>query len=139
MKTNYITQNHTLAGAVCAGTLLLMATGASAQNMFVSGSSGDIYEFTPGGTQSIFATPYNNSAYTGLAFDKFGDLFAGDNKGDAIYEFKPGYVAGQTPITFASGLPGVTGLAFNSAGNLFVGIGADGSTIYKYTPGGAQS
>jgi hypothetical protein len=140
MKIKKLTQNRLLCGSVCAGTVIVLAAwSAPAQNLFVSGGSGNIYEYTPGGVQSTFANNYAGAAYSGLAFDSAGDLFVGDNHNGAIYEFKPGYIAGQTPITFASGLPGVTGLAFNSTGNLFVAIGADGNNIYEYTPGGVQS
>jgi hypothetical protein len=127
---------YSLRGAAWAGAVLLTACGAQAQNLFVSAGDGDIYEYAPGGVQSIFASPLGA---TGLAFDSAGDLFVGNNGNGNIYEYKAGYVSGQTPLTFATGLPGVTGLAFNSAGDLFVGIGADGSTIYEYTPGGVQS
>jgi sugar lactone lactonase YvrE len=127
---------YSLRGAAWAGAVLLTACGAQAQNLFVSGGDGDIYEYTPGGVQSTFATL---SGACALAFDSAGDLFVGNNPNGNIYEYKAGYVTGQTPLTFATGLPGVTGLAFNSAGDLFVAIGSDGSNIYEYTPGGVQS
>src|SRR5713101_2695245 len=59
--------------------------------------SGNIYEFTPVGTRSTFASGLNGP--TGLAFDSSGNLFAADNSGN-IYEFTPG----GTRSTFASGL-----------------------------------
>ena len=40
--------------------------------------------------------------------------------------------------TFASGLYGPYGLAFNSAGNLFVADYGSGN-IYEFTPGGVRS
>jgi WD40 repeat protein len=133
MKTKNVSLYHPLGGTVCAGTILLMACSAQGQNLFVSAGNGNIYEYTPGGGQSTFAS---FSAPAGLAFDSAGDLFAGDNVNGDIYEYKAGI---QTPTVFASGLPGVTGLAFNSAGNLFVGGGSADNTIYEYTPGGVQS
>ena len=51
-----------------------------------------------------------------------------------IYEFTPD----GAQSTYVSGLPYSEGLAFDSAGNLFVGIQNLGK-IYKYTPGGVQS
>ena len=48
---------HLFGGVVCAGAILLMASRAQAQNLFVSDySSGNIYEYTPGGVQSTFAS-----------------------------------------------------------------------------------
>lgn len=58
-----------------------------------------------------------------------------------IYQF----AAGGVQSTFASGLNGVGGLAFDSTGNLFVAdstVGVNGSlntTIYKFTANGVQS
>ena len=53
--------------------------------------SGNIYEFTPGGVQSTFASglcdPY------GLAFNSAGDLFEADYGSGNIYEFTPGGAA----------------------------------------------
>ena len=78
------------------------------------GSTGNIYEFTPGGVQSTFASGLNYPA--GLAFNSAGNLFVADIGSGNIYEFTPGGVQS----TFASGLNTPEGLAFNSAGNLFV-------------------
>jgi sugar lactone lactonase YvrE len=107
-----------------------------AGNLFVADGSGNIYEFTPGGTRSTFASCLSP---TSLAFDIAGNLFEGDWGGGqstisgSIYEFTPG----GTQSTFASGLENPVGLAFDRAGNLFV---ADGSgNIYEFTPGGTRS
>ncbi len=51
-----------------------------------------------------------------------------------VYEFTPG--GGQ--CTFVSGLPYSEGLAFNSAGDLFVGMQNNGD-IYEYATGGSRS
>ena len=49
---------------------------AVAGDLFVAdGGSGNIYEFTPMGTESVFASL---SKPIGLAFDRSGDLFVGD-------------------------------------------------------------
>src|SRR5208282_1097228 len=92
---------------------LLIASSAPAQNLFEADwSSGNIYEFTPGGVRSTFASGLIHPE--GLAFDSAGDLFASDfGSGSggigSIYEFTPGGVRS----TFASGLAGPeTGLAF---------------------------
>lgn len=58
---------HSFGGVVCAGAVLLIASGAPAQNLFEADwSSGNIYEFTPGGAQSTFASGLNGPI--GLAF-----------------------------------------------------------------------
>ena len=68
--------------------------------------SGNIYEFTPGGVQSTFASGLNDP--DGMAFNSAGDLFEADYGSGNIYEFTPGGVKS----TFASGLndPDWTGL-----------------------------
>jgi sugar lactone lactonase YvrE len=136
MKLNKMTQNRFLGGAVCAGTLLLMASSAPAQNLFVSDySAGNVYEYTPGGVQSTFASGLDHPL--GMAFDAAGNLFVANtaqNSGDqgSITEISR---AGQQS-TFASGLDPIA-LAFNNTGNLFVADYNSGN-IYKYT-GGVQS
>src|SRR6266480_4025799 len=63
-----------------------------------------------------------------------GDLFAADNGSNTIFKFAP---AG-TGSTFASGLSGPFGLAFDSSGNLFEADYNSGS-IFKFTPAGTKS
>ena len=127
---------QSVAAAVFAGAVLLITSGAPAQNLFVAnqgGTSGTtITEITPGGAQSRFASGL--SSPDGLAFNSAGDLFVANQEGDTITEITPGGVRS----TFASGLQVPCGLAFNSAGNLFVANFSEG-TIYEYTPGGVQS
>jgi hypothetical protein len=105
-----------------------------AQNLFVSGGggSGYIYEFTPGGVKSTFASDLNHP-HT-LAFNIAGDLFEADGNSNNIYEFTPGGVKS----TFASDLNAPHGLAFNSAGELFETDGQSGN-IYEFTPSGVKS
>ena len=140
---------HSFGGAVCAGAFLLLTASTQAQNLFEADEdSGNIYEFTPGGAQSTFASGLNEPA--GLAFNSAGDLFVacvggGVDKG-YITEITPGGVQS----TFASGLDEPWGLAFNSAGDLFVaceggsglgggGVGLKTGNIYEFTPGGVKS
>ena len=75
--------------------------------------SGDIYEYTPNGTQSTFASGLNKADK--LAFNSIGDLFVADQYSDNIYKFTPN----GTRSTFAAGLYGPSGLAFNSSGDLY--------------------
>src|SRR3989442_1188369 len=62
------------------------------------------------------------------------NLFEADFGSGQINKFTPGGVQSS----FASGLNGPIGLAFDSAGNLFE-ADVDTGNIYKFTPGGAQS
>ena len=104
----------------------------NAGDLFI-GTRERIIEITPNGTQSTFASGF---ATTSLAFNSQGDLFAGS--GSSILEFTPG----GTRTTFATleFQQEIKGLAFNSAGNLFVSESAlSMSAIFEYTPGGVQS
>jgi sugar lactone lactonase YvrE len=104
----------------------------SAGDLFESDQfSGNIYKYTPGGVQSIFASGLNPA---GLAFNSAGDLFESDFHSGNIYEFTPGGVRS----IFASGLDDPEGLAFDSDGNLFEADYGSAS-INKFTPGGVQS
>jgi hypothetical protein len=108
---------HLFGGLVGAGSILLIASSAQAQNLFVSLSgNGTIIEFTNGvaSQQGTFASGLSGPA--ALAFDSAGDLFESDNGSGTIIEFTNGVAAQQG--TFATGLY-PNGLAFNSAGDLF--------------------
>ncbi len=84
---------------VCLGAIILICSSAPAQNLFVGdGSSNNIYEFTPTGVRSTFASGISGA----LAFDKSGNLFAAAGGSGAIYKFTPNGV----PTTFASGFDG---------------------------------
>ena len=129
------TLNYSLGGAVCAAALML-ASNASAQNLFVSDyTAQSVYSYTSGGIQSTVATglsyPY------GLAFNAAGTLFianSDNNNGEngSITEI----TRGGTQSTFYSGIDPIA-LAFYG-GNLFEADYRSGN-IYEYTPGGVQS
>ncbi len=107
----------------------------SSGDLFVgtqSATGGTITEITPGGVGSTFASGFGNGV-SAMAFNSSGDLFAANQGNGTISEITPGGVQS----TFASGLTGPIGLAFNSAGSLFVG--SSGGTISEITPGGVQS
>src|SRR5215469_7530733 len=62
------------------GVFFTLAITAHAQNLYVSANapgSHKIFEFTPDGTQSIYASGLDNPR--GLAFDSIGNLFAAHN------------------------------------------------------------
>jgi len=111
----------------------LLASGrlAIAGNLFVTdGFSNDIYEFTPSGTRTTFASVTDPF---GLAFNSGGNLFvSAEPITGVIYAFTPN----GTRSTFATGLSHPEGLAFNSSGNLFE---ASSGNIYEFTPNGTQS
>src|ERR1039458_3262798 len=114
------------------GTVLLLAASTQAQNLFVADfSSGNIYEYTPGGAKSTFASGL--SSPEGLAFNRAGDLFVSEGY-TSIIKITPS----GAQSTFASFLSYPGELAFNSASNLFVANAGIGS-ITKITPSGAQS
>ena len=103
----------------------------SAGNLFEADPDfGYIYEFTPGGAESNFASGLQGAA--GLAFNSAGYLFLSDFGN--IYEFTPGGMRS----TFASGLGNLQELAFNSASDLFAADYVNGN-IYEFTPSGVQS
>src|SRR5712671_1388362 len=105
---------------------------STAQNFLVSDYvSGKIYEFTTNGTQSTYVSGLNNPS--GIALDKYGNLFESDQGSGNIYRFTTNGVQN----TFASGLTYPTPMAFDSSGNLFV---AESSrTIYKFNQSGVET
>jgi sugar lactone lactonase YvrE len=114
-----------------------MVLSAPAQNLFVSNySEGNIYEYTPDGTPSIFASGMDYPF--GIAFDYAGNLFVAntaDNFDDQGYITE--ITRGGVQSTFASNLDPIA-LAFNNADDLFVADYWSGN-IYEYTPQGVQS
>jgi sugar lactone lactonase YvrE len=138
MKKITQTIYHPIIGTIGTGAILLLASGASAQNIFVSDyQTGDIYEYTSGGVQSTFATGLINPA--GLAFDSSGDLFAAAQGNGNIYEFiNSGGTLSSTATLYASGFSTPAGLAFDGSGNLYV-ANSGGNDIIQITPGKVQS
>jgi sugar lactone lactonase YvrE len=108
-------------------------------------SPSQILKYAPDGTSSVFATASSLSySFNSFAFDRFGNLFVSTESNgmepDTILKFTPD----GTQSTFATGLSYPRGLAFDSAGNLFVvevftnGIGSPGD-ILKFTPAAIRS
>ena len=107
----------------------------SAGDLFVGtggGDNGAIIKITPGGTQSTFATGLSFPG--GLAFDG-PNLLVTEQDSGTIFQYTPGGVQSTFATTSSSAL---NGLAFNSAGDLFVASAGTGSII-EIAPGGAQS
>jgi sugar lactone lactonase YvrE len=107
-----------------------------AGNLFVAesfaGDIGRIYECTPSGTCSIFASGLREP--NGLAFDGKGNLFVTDSVTGSIYEFAPN----GSRSTFASGLGFPRGLAFDRRGNLFE-TNVHSGTICEFAPNGSRT
>lgn len=101
-----------------------------------------VYRFTPTGNKSTFASGLYQPV--ALAFDHSGNLFVADSgscsstggggcsQPSVIYQFTPSGLR----TTFATlNSSGLLGMAFDSAGNLFV---SDGGFIHKFTPDGTE-
>src|SRR5260370_5934832 len=76
----------------------------------------------------VVAAVFIFSVAAQLTYANPGDLFESDYGSGHLYEFTPG----GTRSTFASGLNGPAGLAFNTAVDLFTAY-YDGHNIYVYT------
>lgn len=132
MKTKFVSLYSLLGGAV-----LLVAGNTSAQNLLVADyTGGAIYQFTPGGVQSTFASGLSDPQ--GLTFDSAGNLFVANTANNLLGAGSIGeFPLHGTPSTFASGI-NPHSLAFNSAGNMLAADYNSGN-IYEYTPGGVRS
>jgi sugar lactone lactonase YvrE len=102
---------------------------------------GSIFEYTPTGTQSTFASGLDHPR--GLAVDSTGNLFAGtyNNVNGTVLKFTPG---GVTSNFGGVGNLQPEGVVTDSAGNVYVMAVNESNptfagTIVKFTPGGARS
>ena len=97
--------------------------------------SGNIYEYTPGGVQSTFISGLHQPS--AVAFDGAGNLYVSvGGISSGVYEFK---LDGTTNFFALGGA--LQGVAFNSAGDLFVATYGTQTqdAIYEFTPNGVQS
>src|SRR5215471_21423620 len=127
------------------GVFFTLAITAHAQNLYVSANapgSHKIFEFTPGGTQSIYASGLDNPR--GLAFDSIGNLFATTaHEADDIEIGKVLKFNLRNHVSTAGSAAKFffEGLAIDIAGNVYVMADDDTSptdagTIFKFTPSG---
>jgi hypothetical protein len=126
------------------GAIFALVTAAHAQNLYVSASGGShaIFEYTPTGTQSTYATGLDNPR--GLAFDSIGNLFAAHNPEPddivigKVVKFNP---RNQRSTVGSAAKFVFEGLAIDALGNAYA-MGVDinsptgASTIFKFTPDG---
>jgi len=120
-------------------------------NGAANNGGGFIYEYNPGGVQSIFASGLSRPR--GVAFDHFGNLFVATTTFDpnsghfigAILKIAPDGT--QTTFADVNGPSNdffLAGLAVDQSGNVYV-IALDDtipvapSTIYKFVPNGGQT
>ena len=110
----------------------------SSGNLFVSnGSAKTIKKITPSGVKTTFASDID---IDGMAFDAFGNLFVSQKNPDpdasegAILEFAPD---GSRKL-FVPNISNPQGLAFDSAGNLYVAA-PNRNAILKFAPDGRQT
>src|SRR5207245_867366 len=110
-------------------------------NLFVRDGN-TIFKFTPEGVKSAFASgivpetydPYHVAeVFTGLAFDRSGNLFVAEHVTGSILKFTPD----GKKSTFASGVSPYK-MAVDGAGNLFVTVNVS-TSILKFPPDGKKS
>ncbi len=131
------------------GVFFALVTAAHAQNLYVSAQfpgSHKIFEFTPDGTQSTYASGLLFPR--GLAFDSIGNLFAAETVVPGDRDLSIGRVlkfnlrnkvstAGSAVNFFFEGLAiDVAGNAYVMANDQTSPTGA--STIFKFTPDGER-
>ena len=108
----------------------------SAGDLFVvSKSTGNIYEISAGGTQSIYATDV--TGINDVAFDKSGNLFVSTGSDNGITVITPGKLSSALTVNGPK-LNGPDGLAFDANGNLYVVNDFDPS-VEKITSGSTGS
>jgi glucose/arabinose dehydrogenase len=128
------------------GATFALAITAHAQNLYVSanvlGGNHEIFELTPSGVQSVYASGLNNPR--GLAFDSVGSLYATTAKDAGRIEIGKvlKYDLRNHVSTFGSASKFFfEGLAIDIAGNVYVLANddtspAEASTIFKFTASG---
>jgi DNA-binding beta-propeller fold protein YncE len=130
--------------------IFALTTAAHAQNLYVSANfpGGDhrIFEYTPDGTQSIYATGLDNPR--GLAFDSIGNLFAANNPIPAADNHVVAKALKFNLRNHVSTVGSVAwfefeGLALDMAGNVYVMATDERSpteagTVFKFTPSGER-
>jgi hypothetical protein len=122
------------------GLLFALAISANAQNLYVTTNRGVIFEYTPDGTQSTYASGL--SLPRGLAFDSIGNLFVGEtfvpggDRAPVIGRLVKFNVRNKVTTVGNVSQNFFRGVATDAAGNVYV---MGDSTIYKFVPGVSRS
>jgi sugar lactone lactonase YvrE len=123
------------------GVIFLLAINAHAQNLYVTTNRGVIFEYTPNGTQSTYASGL--TVPRGLAFDNIGNLFVGENffyDDIGVGRLLKFNVRNKVTTVGNVSHSQFAGVATDAAGNVYVmGNGDVTSTIYKFVPGVGRS
>jgi len=107
----------------------------TAGNMYIADFFGVILKYTPAGQVSTFA---NVVDATQIAFDRSGNLFVASSDHQMIEKITPEGVVSTFATIGGFGKP--DGLAFDSSGQLYVGIAHGGSSVIeRYTSDGVGS
>lgn len=133
----------------------LIADGGALNDLFASvngntqNGGGFIYEYNPGGIQSIFASGLSRPR--GAAFDQVANLFVATNPFDGPSQTFQGTIVKIAPSGVQSLFATIggdfflSGLAIDQSGNVYVMAEGDTppdvapSTIFKFTPDGIKS
>ncbi|HXX67935.1 MAG TPA: SMP-30/gluconolactonase/LRE family protein [Polyangiaceae bacterium] len=117
-------------------------TGDSQSNLYVAGQGGGspcpVWRIaTPSGTKTVVGTIPAPCTPLGITFDASGNLLIADTATATIWKLTPN---GQSPpmaTAFATGVPGANGIAFDSAGRLWVTDGTTGQgRVWRVAPDG---
>jgi len=121
---------------LAAAWLLMGPSVATAQTgpgyLYVSDAgAGNIYSYSPGGTQYTFAANLNDPL--GIAFDSAANLYEGDSGTGNLNVFPAGSYApgGAAGTTIASGIFYTYGVTTDTAGNVYVAT--QGTTIQQFS------
>jgi hypothetical protein len=109
-------------------------------------SASNLYVSTKGTQVLVFAHPVTNASVPvatinmpaggndlWIALDSQNDLWVEDSNNLKVYKFTPPFSGTITPtpaVTLSTGLPSPTGIAFDGAGNLYVGNDAGNIQIF---------
>jgi hypothetical protein len=116
--------------------------GASIDRLLVSLRTGHIQAYTPAGALSFSLAGAADGAAKGMAFDSAGRLYvahwAGSNstKGNLVQVFNADLASHHVFRTNLDCNP--TSVAFDSGGNLYVGLADCGGDVLKFNPAGAR-
>jgi sugar lactone lactonase YvrE len=101
-------------------------------NVFVADNSIDvIYEYSPSGARTTFATGVAGGPM-GMTFDSSGNLFVG-TQGGTIYKYDP--AGNRTLFATNNQTSQVTNLAFATSGDLYAAY-PDANAIHRFTTSG---